>query len=973
MKRITSMFMATAIALACLFTFPMTAHAADSVGSWGDFLLAFENMKDTGGEIILTDNITKISGDDVELSASQPVKVTTGDYGITVAGGTLTIDGEIEIEKNTSGAPVKVYNGASLVLDGNACINVSAGATFGLIIEGGGLAILNDNAIIQGTDDITTVAIRESGGNRGKLIMNSGGCGVEGGSIGVFCAGDLEMNGGVVRVTQAGARAIYVKGDLGDTGNADISGGTVESGGSSGIALSISGDNAEATVSGGTIRSTNSHGIEVLSGGTVYVSGGEVTGRYYGINANGESLVDVSGGEVKATHSMGGAGIGLTADSTAGISGDAIVTGGSGGTACGVLVEDQNCEANISGGTISGSDGVKTAGEVNISGGRIEGTGGSGIRAESTAEVTITGGRVSGTINGIIDNGGTLNVSETAGETTRITGDSCGISSYSGSITFSGGIITATGEGGSGVYVLGGGSFENHGGTIRGTGSGSIGVLVGGDGSTLTAYGGLMEGTDNGLSIDANADNVILYNGTIQSTSQGNPHIYLEGDTPLWVYSITGLAESDIYWDIQGGPQNYAERESFTITSPSPLKVELTEGGQETVGFTVTGEKLDGSHVTLQDHLGTSGTLNNASYTVSGDEITFTPSLAGSDVLSIIDDITYNGQWTVDITVNAATPTGTVPTITTDSLPSGKVGKSYNVTLTASGGTEPYSWTASGLPEGLEIRTHGAIIGTPTTSGTSDVTVTVQDAEDGSISKVFSLTISKASSSGGGGGSSSRNPSIGRSDPPDGTAGSEYTYAFTASSGRSPYTFEVTDGALPDGLKLSGKGTLTGTPTKEGTYNYTITVTDSRGKTSSSDYKHVIKEGASSARRQINLTVNSLQAEINEQPYTLDAEPFIDVEASRTLVPLRFISEALGTEVKWNQESKQVTIKDGDREILMTIGSKDVLVDGEIVTIDCAPLLMPPGRTFVPLRFISETIGAEVEYDDKTGEIKIIK
>ncbi|NYB73439.1 hypothetical protein HZF24_04730 [Sedimentibacter hydroxybenzoicus DSM 7310] len=76
---------------------------------------------------------------------------------------------------------------------------------------------------------------------------------------------------------------------------------------------------------GGTISGTA--GIEVTSGGTVYVSGGEVTGSYWGIYANGKSLVNVSGGEVKSTHTTGGAGVVLTAGSTANISGDAIVTG----------------------------------------------------------------------------------------------------------------------------------------------------------------------------------------------------------------------------------------------------------------------------------------------------------------------------------------------------------------------------------------------------------------------------------------------------------------------------------------------------------------------------------------------------------------------------------------------------------------------------------------------------------------------
>ncbi|WP_179237116.1 hypothetical protein [Sedimentibacter hydroxybenzoicus] len=83
------------------------------------------------------------------------------------------------------------------------------------------------------------------------------------------------------------------------------------------------------------------------------------------------------------------------------------------------MAEDQNCEVNISVGTICGSYGVNAAGEVNISGGEIEGL--EGIRTQSTAKVTITSGKISGIINGITNDSGKLSVSDTVGETTRIT------------------------------------------------------------------------------------------------------------------------------------------------------------------------------------------------------------------------------------------------------------------------------------------------------------------------------------------------------------------------------------------------------------------------------------------------------------------------------------------------------------------------------------------------------------------------
>jgi len=90
----------------------------------------------------------------------------------------------------------------------------------------------------------------------------------------------------------------------------------------------------------------------------------------------------------------------------------------------------------------------------------------------------------------------------------------------------------------------------------------------------------------------------------------------------------------------------------------------------------------------------------------------------------------------------------------------------------------------------------------------------------------------------------------------------------------------------------------------------------------------------------------------------------VEIGSNRTLIPIRFISEALGAEVKWVSEDKQVIINDGGKQITLTLGSLEVMVDGQPVTIDCAPVVVNPGRTFVPLRFISETLGATVDYQE---------
>jgi len=131
---------------------------------------------------------------------------------------------------------------------------------------------------------------------------------------------------------------------------------------------------------------------------------------------------------------------------------------------------------------------------------------------------------------------------------------------------------------------------------------------------------------------------------------------------------------------------------------------------------------------------------------------------------------------------------------------------------------------------------------------------------------------------------------------------------------------------------------------------------------------------ADTSRKQlITLTIGQVQALVNSSTYTLDAVPYVDEKTQRTLVPIRFVSEALGANVKWDAATRKVTIEDGKKTIVLFLGAKKVLLNGTMQTIDCAPLALAPGRTFVPLRFVSETLGAVVDYDNTTQNIEITR
>lgn len=94
------------------------------------------------------------------------------------------------------------------------------------------------------------------------------------------------------------------------------------------------------------------------------------------------------------------------------------------------------------------------------------------------------------------------------------------------------------------------------------------------------------------------------------------------------------------------------------------------------------------------------------------------------------------------------------------------------------------------------------------------------------------------------------------------------------------------------------------------------------------------------------------------------------IENGRTMVPLRFISEALGEKVDWNAETKSVII--GDNKAVLAIGSKEIDANGKKITID-SPAVIKNSRTFVPLRAISEILGAKVDWDGTTKTVSITK
>jgi uncharacterized repeat protein (TIGR01451 family) len=168
------------------------------------------------------------------------------------------------------------------------------------------------------------------------------------------------------------------------------------------------------------------------------------------------------------------------------------------------------------------------------------------------------------------------------------------------------------------------------------------------------------------------------------------------------------------------------------------------------------------------------------------------------------------------------------PTLSPSSLPSASLGVPYSEQLIAPSGTLPFIFTvspANGLPPGLTLASTGLISGTPTKTGTSQVTITATNANGCTASGTYAITVTCPSLT------------LSPSNLPSSGIGVQYSEQLTAAGGTPPFTFAVSQGGLPPGLTLaSTTGLISGVPTNQGTYAFTITATNTNGCTVSSAY-----------------------------------------------------------------------------------------------------------------------------------------
>lgn len=104
----------------------------------------------------------------------------------------------------------------------------------------------------------------------------------------------------------------------------------------------------------------------------------------------------------------------------------------------------------------------------------------------------------------------------------------------------------------------------------------------------------------------------------------------------------------------------------------------------------------------------------------------------------------------------------------------------------------------------------------------------------------------------------------------------------------------------------------------------------------------------------VGVLINGVEVELNPKATIVDGSTFI---------PLRGVFEKMNSDVKWDQKTKTVTVARGNTTVKLTLGKKVAYVNGKAITLTAAPFMTASGSTYVPLRFVSETIGALVGWD----------
>jgi len=248
----------------------------------------------------------------------------------------------------------------------------------------------------------------------------------------------------------------------------------------------------------------------------------------------------------------------------------------------------------------------------------------------------------------------------------------------------------------------------------------------------------------NGLIVDLDDDgNGARILGAASVTGTFNVMVNVSDSNP-------GGAETEsVSFDIQVDP---LPANTIEINIPNVFELDNGTVGVQypTIQFSTTDDSVESCYRWVID----SGSLPDGIVLSPGDgNLLGTPTESGEFNFVVVardnscpNNVKANGTRAYRLTIEGSTNTGDlqISSPTSANLPNGVLGNSYAVDIDASGGNGAYIFTASGLPGGLVIASStGVITGTPSATGTFNVTVTVEDEDDDTASRSYTLTISE--------------------------------------------------------------------------------------------------------------------------------------------------------------------------------------------------------------------------------------
>lgn len=722
------------------------------------------------------------------------------------------------------------------------------------------------------------------------------------------------------------------------------------------------------------------------------------------VTALADDVVDTTGTE--SGTGAGESGSGETGSETGGTEGGS--TGENGGT----TAPDAPTE----------NEGVKTIDELNaaiIAAGETETT--IKLAADITGDVVVpeganitidlNGKKITNSVGHTIMNNGTLTI-EGEGTVDNITHGKAALYNK-GTVTLNGGTFDRTQENGQSDSSSGGNSYY----TIKNVGNMTIneGVNVltangnnqlgrfsslvsngyfdaddfknnkGVDSPTLTIYNGTFSGGLNTIKNDDRAE-LTINNGTFknfyQATVQNHNIATINGGT-YKAASDASSTEKETYGVYNCGCDANIDLGTLTVTGGifEGADYAIDDVSSQTAVVNISGGSFSGAKGAIK------GTNSNARISISGGVFDSNVQAYAANGYKAIK--TTDGKYVVTDKIALDKTSTRIRRGYTDTLKAivEANGKTYDVAdpITWASDKEAVATVENGVVTGVDYGTATITATLGTTTETPDTTetpatqaegdeVTGGDAvTDGDNTPSNTLTASctvdvyrkhssGSSSSGGGGGSSAAKHGVTISDSKNGAVTASVAKAETGDKviltpkADEGYELDKITAKDKDGKEVKLKAE------KDGTYSFTM---PKGGVTVDTTFKQA--EGAANtdkpaaATKTILLQIGSTAVIVDDQAIINDVAPVI--RNDRTLVPIRVITEALGGQVAWNEAAKEVTLTVNGKEIKMTIGKA-------LEKYGVAPVIIG-GRTFVPVRFVADELGAVTTWDDATKTVTI--